>query len=183
MYASKNDYNVEKIFEEKISGATKNNGRIILNECIDYCIKNSIDCLLLSELSRLGRDVYEVQENVKTLKDHKINIYFQKENFSIFNQDFSENPFCAIFIAVLGTCAQMEREAIKFRLESGRKQYIANGGKIGRNVGSIKTKEQKKEQYKAVLSDLKKGIAIRKVAVLHGINPSTVMALKKEFGL
>ena len=121
-YASKNDYNVEKIFEEKISGATKNNGRIILNECIDYCIKNSIDCLLLSELSRLGRDVYEVQENVKTLKDHKINIYFQKENFSIFNQDFSENPFCAIFIAVLGTCAQMEREAIKFRLESGRKQ-------------------------------------------------------------
>ena len=34
-----------------------------------------------------------------------MNIYFQKENISIFQPDGSKNPFLNIFISVLGTCA------------------------------------------------------------------------------
>lgn len=182
-YAKSMGYSITKVFTEKISGAVKNIDRVVLSECIDYCISNDIDLLLVSELSRLGRNVFEVQENVKKLKDAKINIYFQKEGFSILDSEDKENPYCAIMIAVLGTCAQMERENIKFRLNSGRQQYIANGGKLGRKEGSKKTKEQKAEQYKKVLSDLKAGKSIRDVAKLNGINPSTVQSLKKEFGL
>ena len=44
-----------------------------------------------------------------------------------------------IMIATLSTCAQLERDNISFRLQSGRKQYIEKGGKLGRKVGSIKT--------------------------------------------
>lgn len=182
-YAKSMGYSITKVFTEKISGAVKNIDRVVLSECIDYCISNDIDLLLVSELSRLGRNVFEVQENVKKLKDAKINIYFQKEGFSILDSEGKENPYCAIMIAVLGTCAQMERENIKFRLNSGRQQYIANGGKLGRKEGSKKTKEQKTEQYKKVLSDLKAGKSIRDTAKLNGINPSTVQNLKKEFGL
>ena len=79
--------------------------------------------------------------------------------------------------------AQLERENIKFRLNSGRNQYIANGGKLGRKEGSKKTKEQKAEQYKKVLSDLRAGKSIRDVAKLNKVSPSTVLSLKKEFGI
>lgn len=180
-YANTNNMNIVKVFEEHISGVKKNEERPILCECLDFCVTNNIDILLISELSRLGRNVDEVLANVKFCKDHDLNIYFQKENLSIFQSDGSKNPFLNIFISVLGTCAEMERESISFRLNSGRAQYIANGGKLGRKTGSTKSREKKKDEYKEVINLLRKGISIRNVAKLTEKSISTVQRVKKEF--
>lgn len=180
-YANTNNMNIVKVFEEHISGVKKNEERPILCECLDFCVTNNIDILLISELSRLGRNVDEVLANVKFCKDHDLNIYFQKENLSIFQSDGSKNPFLNIFISVLGTCAEMERESISFRLNSGRAQYIANGGKLGRKTGSTKSREKKKDEYKEVISLLRKGISIRNVAKLTEKSISTVQRVKKDF--
>ena len=182
-YASKNDINVVKTFEEHISGAKRNEERPILCECLDYCIKNTVDILLISELSRLGRNVDEVLANVKRCKDNNLNIYFQKENLSIFQADGTKNPFLNIFISVLGTCAEMERENIKFRLNSGRAKYIADGGKLGRKEGYRKPKEQKEVEYKEVIKELKKGTSVRRAAKLCDVSVSTVQRIKAEFNL
>ena len=182
-YATTNGMAVAEIFEEHISGAVKNEERPVLCECLDYCIANGIHTLLISELSRLGRNVDEVLANVKRCKDNNLNIYFQKENISIFQVDGSKNPFLNIFISVLGTCAEMEREAIKFRLDSGLKRYREQGGKVGRKVGSVKTKEKKQEEYAKVLRCLKQGKSIRDTSVLCGVSVSTVFRVKREFGV
>ncbi len=182
-YASKNDINVVKTFEEHISGAKRNEERPVLCECLDYCIKNKVDILLISELSRLGRNVDEVLANVKRCKDNNLNIYFQKENLSIFQADGTKNPFLNIFISVLGTCAEMERENIKFRLNSGRAKYIADGGKLGRKEGYRKPKEQKEVEYKEVIKELKKGTSVRRTAKLCDVSVSTVQRIKAEFDL
>ena len=84
-------------------------------------------------------------------------------------------------IATLSTCAQLERENITFRLQSGRKQYIEKGGRFGRKKGSIKTADQKREEYKEVIEYLKKGYTIRDVAKLSSKGVSTVQRVKKEF--
>ena len=39
--------------------------------------------MLVSELSRLGRNAFEVLSTVKELKDNGINLYLQKEQFSL----------------------------------------------------------------------------------------------------
>ena len=182
-YADRNGIEVVKVFEEHISGAKRNEERAILCECLDYCIDNKVDTLLISELSRLGRNVDEVLANVKRCKDNSLNIYFQKENLAIFQPDGSKNPFLNIFISVLGTCAEMERENIKFRLNSGRAKYIAEGGKLGRKKGSTKSSEKKQEEYKSVLKELKKGTSIRRTAKLCDVSVSTVQRLKAEFQL
>lgn len=182
-YAVKNDLNVVHTFEEHVSGAKRNEERPILCECLDYCIDNKVDTLLISELSRLGRNVDEVLANVKFCKDNKLNIYFQKENLSIFQADGTKNPFLNIFISVLGTCAEMERENIKFRLNSGRAKYIADGGKLGRKEGYRKPQEQKAKEYKNVLRELKKGTSIRRTAKLCDVSISTVQRLKMEFAI
>lgn len=190
-FAEMNGYHIQEngIFEEHISGAKKNKDRVVLNECLDYCIEHNISILLISELSRLGRNVDEVLANVRYCKEHHLNVYFQKENIYIFDKEGKENPFLTIMIAVLGTCAQLERENLRFRLESGRKQYvsksIAETGKsgLGRKVGYRKPKGEKQKQYKEVLKLLKAGYPIRKVVVLTTVSESTVMRLKKEFDL
>ncbi|MBU3808074.1 MAG: recombinase family protein, partial [Candidatus Phocaeicola faecipullorum] len=57
-YAEYRQLEVTSIFEEKISGAKKNSERPVLVEALDYCEANSIDILLVSELSRLGRNAF-----------------------------------------------------------------------------------------------------------------------------
>lgn len=182
-YAQRNNIDVVEVFEEHISGAKKNDERMILRECLDFCFKNKIDTLLISELSRLGRNVDEVLANVRLCKENHLNIYFQKEQLNTFNADGTENPFLTIMIAVLGTCAQLERENIKFRLNSGRQKYINDGGKLGRKVGSTKTIETKEIEYKDVIKELKRGTSVRRTAKLCDVSVSTVQRVKKEFGL
>ena len=180
-YADCNSLKLLKVYEEHISGAKKNSERPVLTECLQFCFENSVSILMLSELSRLGRNVDEVLANVRLCKERHLNIYFQKENISIFQADGSENPYLTIMIAVLGTCAQMERENIYYRLNSGRRLYIEKGGRLGRRKGSVKTHEQKEEQYKDVLAYLRKSYKIADVAKLTGTSTSTVQRLKSEF--
>jgi DNA invertase Pin-like site-specific DNA recombinase len=86
-----------------------------------------------------------------------------------------------ILVTVLSEMVNIKRNNIVYRLNSGRDSYIKNGGKLGREPGSVKTSEQKREEYKEVISLLKKGYAIRNVAILGGVSVSTVQRIKKEF--
>ena len=188
-YASRNSMTISKTFEEHVSGAKKNHERPVLQECLTFCVDENIDVLLLSELSRLGRNVDEVLANIRFAKENHLNIYFQKEGISIYGSDGKENPYLTIMIAVLGTCAQMERENIHYRLQSGRKVFvdknIAATGKsgLGRKEGYRKPVETKKEEYKEVLKLLRAGYPIKKVAKLTDVSESTVKRLKKEFAI
>ena len=182
-YASLNGIEVVEVYEEHISGAKRNEERAVLTECIDYAIANSVDVVLFSELSRCGRAVWEVLDTIRTLKDNGINAYFQKEGLSLFSADGKENPYLAVMVSVLGVCAQMERENITYRLNSGRAKYIADGGKLGRRVGSVKSKERKQEEYGKVIRSLKQGKSIRDTAAICGVSVSTVQRVKKEFGI
>ena len=86
-------------------------------------------------------------------------------------------------IAALSTCAQLERDNISFRLQSGRKRYIEKDGKLGRKVGSVKKAGQMKTEYKDVISLLRKGYSIRDVAKLSGKGVSTVQRVKFRLNL
>ncbi len=181
IYAKDNSLTVVNTYEEHISGAKKTKDRPLLTECLEYCISNHVNILLLSELSRLGRSVDDVLSNVKLCKENHLNVYFQKEQLSIFGTDGKEHPFLTIFIAVLATCAELERENIKFRLNSGKAQYIAKGGKVGRKQGYRKSDEEFQDQYAAVIKQLRKGYPIRMIAVNCNCGISTVQRIKKKF--
>lgn len=182
-YAEYSKMEVVKVFEEKVSGAKKNTERPVLVEALNYCRTERIDMLLVSELSRLGRNAFEVLEAVKGLVDDKINLYMQKEKFTLLDDEKQPSMFAPIMLATLSTCAQLERENIKFRLNSGRQQYIAKGGQLGRKTGSVKSVDKKKEEYKDVLRALRQGLSVRQVAKLTDTSASTVQRLKKEFRL
>lgn len=180
-YAADNSIDIVKTFEEHISGAKKTKDRPVLTECLDYCINNNVDILLISELSRLGRNVDDVLANVQLCKEHHLNVFFQKEQLSIFNSDGTQHQFLTIFLAVLGTCAEIERDNIKYRLNSGKAKYIAEGGRVGRKEGYRKPDEKFREDYAGVIKQLKKGYPIRMIAKNEGVGISTVQRIKKRF--
>jgi len=63
-------------------------------------------------------------------------------------------------------------------LNSGRQNFIEKGGKLGRKVGTIKTTEQMKEEYKDVFSFLKRGYSIRNTAKFSNNIVSSIQQLK-----
>ena len=183
-YADINGITIVKSFQEHQSGGLSNKCRPLLREALSFCIDNHIDLILCSELSRLSRKCDELLETIKFLKDHHINCYFLKEQLSIFSPDGKENPYLTIMCAVLGTAAELEREAIKYRLNSGREKYIRDGGKLGKPKGSgIKTKDQMAIEYRSVIKNLKAGQSIRNTSKITGVSPATVLKVKKEFNL
>jgi len=182
-YAAYSKYEVVKIYEEHLSGGKKNEERPVLIEALNYCKANRVDIILVSELSRLGRNAFEVLSFVKELKENDINLYLQKEQFTLYDADGKPTLFAPIMLATLSTCAELERENITYRLNSGRAQYIKNGGKLGRKVGSIKTQEQKEKQYHEVLAYLRKGYSISITSKLTNTSISTIQRLKREFAL
>ena len=187
-YASYKEYDLVKVFNEHISGAKRNNERPVLVEAIEKCkelteIGENKVILLCSELSRLGRNAFEVLDTIKTLVDSGINLYLQKEQMTLLDDQGKPSLFAPIMLATLSTCAQLERENITFRLNSGRKRYIENGGRLGRPRGSVKTTEKKLEEYKEVITLLKKNYTMRDVAKLSGKSISSVQRVKKLVGI
>ena len=180
-YAKYANFEVVKIFEEHISGAKKNNERPVLQEAIEFCKEEHINIMLTNSLDRVGRCAFEVLETVKELIDSGINLYMQKEQLTLLDDQGKPTMFAPIMIATLSTCAQLERDSISFRLNSGRAQYVRNGGKLGRKPGSVKTREQKEKEYKEVLVYLNRGYSIRATAKLTNVSQATVQKLKNEF--
>ena len=160
-YAKYKGIEVCKVFEEHISGAKKNDERPVLCEAMEYC------------------NAFEVLASVKELIDCGINLYIQKEQLTLLDEEGHPSLFAPIMIATLSTCAQLERDNISFRLQSGRKRYIEKGGKLGRKAGSVKTEEQIRTEYRDVISLLRKEYSIRDVAKLSGKGVSTVQRVKQ----
>ena len=142
---------------------------------------NTVDYILSNELSRIGRNTFNVLETIKFLIDNHINLYLQKERFTLLNEDGKPSPFAAIMLATLSTCAELERENIAFRLSSGFRRFIENGGKVGRKEGYTKSREKKEEESKDTLRYLRKGFGVRDTAKITGTSERTVARLKKEF--
>ena len=176
-YAQRNGLALDRTFTEKVSGAKSRKDRPVLDQCLKYCVANHIDILLVSELSRLGRNVDDILQNVIFCKTAHLNIYFQKEGLSLFQPDGSENPYLTVIIAVLGTCASMERENIKYRLNSGREKYIRDGGKLGRKEGYRKQPDDYERDYPEVFKELRRRdrLSYDRIARICNVSKNTVI--------
>ena len=172
---------VEKIYEEHISGAKRNEERRILTECLDYCTREKVDYLLLSELSRLGRSTLQVLRSLEVLHQAGVSVYIQNLGLYSLQPNGEVNPIASILITVLAEMGNIERSNIQYRLNSGKANYIRNGGKLGRKKGSIKTEEQMREDYREVIALLKRGYSIRNTAKLTKVSISTVQRIKNLF--
>ena len=177
--AEKKNYAVVSEFEEKVSGASKS--KPIRDSCFAYCLENKVKAILVSEMSRLSRNTYDLLDVVKYARDNGINIIFHKENLSIFDEKGNESPLLPILVACMGFVAQLERDNIKFRLDSGKRNYLANGGKIGRKKGIGNNEAKEREKYKDVLTYLRKGYSIEVTAKATNHSKTTILKLKKKY--
>lgn len=133
--ANRNGWSVEATFAEKVSGAKKNVERKELAKMVEFIKSNSIDKVLVTELSRLGRDTLQVLEVIEMFNREGISLYIQNYNIETLTAQGEVNTMSQFLITILAEVARMERKTIRERVESGYKNYRANGGKVGRKGG------------------------------------------------
>lgn len=179
-YCLANEYDIKGIYEEHISGAKKNEQRKVLMDCLNYCITNHVSVLGVHEISRLGRSTLQVLKSLEILHEAKVSVYIHNLGLYTLMEDGTVNPIASIICTVMAELGNIERNQIVYRLQTGRALYKANGGKFG-NVGYRKSREKKAEEYKDVISYLRKGYSIRITAKLTNRGLSTVQRVKREF--
>ena len=172
--ANGNGWSVEAVFAEKMSGAKANNERTELLNMISYVEANHIDKVLVTELSRLGRDTLQVLEVIEMLNGKGISLYIQNYNIETLTKEGKVNAMSQFLITILAEVARMERKTIRERVESGYKNYRAAGGKVGRKVGYQKSESDMKEQYVEEIKLLKKGYSLRNISKITGTSINTI---------
>lgn len=180
-YADAQCVKIVNVFEEHISGVKKIEEREVLSECLRYCVAEHPNYLLISELSRLGRSTLQVLRSLEILHEARVSVYIQNIGLYSLQSNGEINPITSILITVLSEVASIERTNIRYRLDSGRQKYIAEGGKLGRKQGSTKSMDQRREQYKEVISLLRRNYSVRNVAKLTGHSLQTIQTVKNQF--
>lgn len=179
-YAKRMNYQVVKVFSEKVSGTKKVAERNALSELLDYVRTNKVDKVLIYECSRLSRRIVDFLQVTEELNELKVSLYIHQNGLETLLQDGSVNPIASLVLGIIAQFNSMERSLIRSRMESGYNHYRTTGGKVGRKTGYRKSQDDMREEYAEELRLLKKGISLRNVSK---ITHTSVNTLRKVRGL
>ena len=176
-YAKHMNYQVVKVFSEKISGAKKIADRNALSELLDYVRNSKVDKVLIYECSRLSRRIVDFLQVIEELNELKVSLYIHQNGLETLLKDGSVNPIASLVLGIIGQFNSMERSLIRSRMESGYKHYRATGGKVGRKAGYRKSQAEMREEYAEEIRLLKKGISLRNVSKITKTSINTLRKL------
>lgn len=179
VYAFNKNYSIIGEFNEKISGAAKNEDRLALNDLNEFLETQQVNKILIWELSRLGRSTLEVLKSLEIFHEKGISLYVHNYNIETLNEDGSINPMAQMMVTLLAEFSRAERCAIQQRLASGYRKHIDSGKKVGRILGLKMGDSQLLEKHKEIVKYLKKGRSIRETALIVGKSTRTVLKVKK----
>ncbi|SDK34435.1 Site-specific DNA recombinase [Catalinimonas alkaloidigena] len=183
-YADRQGYRVVATELEAISGATKTTKRPHLQALLAAGAAGTIQKVLVTEISRLGRNTLEVLQVLERFTEVGVSVYVANYNLETLTAGRSpaakkKNPMAQLMFTMLAEFARLERETLVERTISGMQAAKRKGKHIGRPRGSTKTKDQLLKEYPGVVRDLREGLSLRKIAKIREVSVDTVQKVKK----
>jgi len=130
----KQGWEVASIIIEKLSGITKNSQRSGVKELMNLANTGKIQKVVLSEISRLGRNTQEVLKIIEDLSQKKISLYIQNHNLETLNPSGKVNSMAKFMLTLLAEFGRMERETLIERTISGQRRAWEVEGKQNINI-------------------------------------------------
>lgn len=156
-------YNIDKIFEEKISGTKRASTRPEFEKMLTEL--SSGDEVYFESMSRMARSMHDLIDTTNMLVKKKVKVVFIKENISL-GGDSSNDAMSALIFNIMGAFAQFERDLIADRTRQGlkaRRELLGDDFKIGRPKYNVDP------------------IIVEKIKSLYG--SVSVSAIQREVGL
>lgn len=177
------NWEIVKVFANKISGAKKNEEREEIKQLCDFVQNNQVDRVVATEISRIGRDTLEALKTIEVLNEHKVNLYLANYNIETLNPNGEVNPIAKLILTICLEISSYERNLIRYRMKVGYEEYLKRRKedktlKLGRSSEYRKSEEQYRQQYSKELSLLRKGISLRNIQKLTSTSVCTLRKLK-----
>lgn len=174
-YADTKKLTIDKWVEETVSSRKKLEDRLISS------ILNKLtqgDLLIVSELSRLGRNLMEVMSILNTCMNREVKVHTIKEQYEL-----GDNINSKVLAFAFSLSAEIERQLISQRTKEALARKKSEGVKLGRPKGSISKQTKltgKEERIKELLS---KDIGYSGIGRILGVHRLTVKNFVESRGL
>ena len=180
-FCSRMDWQVVKVFANKVSGKLSIEERPEIQEMISFVKENEIDKVCCLEISRLGRNTLEALKVIQLLNEQKVSLYIKNYNLETLDEKGKPSVVCSLITTILLEVAALERHTVLERMTSGREQYIAKCRETGKKMGHPdtyrKSDEEYRQQYAKEINLLKRGYSLRNVQKLTGTSIGTLRKL------
>ena len=159
-----------------VSGKIPFNKREGGSKLIELVEEGKVSQIVFEDLSRCGRTLKDSINTLDYFFEKGVVIKVRNIGIESHTPNGERNPMWNIVTSILSSVYEMERERILEITEMGRKQYVLNGGKLGRKVGSMEDKMvfERKPQTKSIMKLLKMGKSNRDIIGRLNCSPKTI---------
>ena len=164
-----------------VSGKIPFNKREGGSKLIELVEEGKVSKIVFEDLSRCGRTLKDSINTLDYFFEKGVVIKVRNIGIESHTPNGEKNPMWNIVTSILSSVYEMERERILEITEMGRKQYVLNGGKLGRKVGSMEDKMvfERKPQTKSIMKLLKMGKSNRDIIGRLNCSPKTITKVRK----
>lgn len=173
-YCKLNHLTIDKSIQVEISSRKDTRIRKI-DELLE--ILNKDDILIVTELSRLGRNTGEVINLIDTIIKMNVEIRILKQNLTLTEHD----PMKKMMITMLSMFAEFERDIISQRTKESLQGLKDSGVKLGKPTGTIQ-KSKYDDDKDRIIELLTLGLSYKKVIshLKYGSESSLYTYVKKR---
>ena len=165
-YADAKKNAIDEWVEETVSSRRKLKDRL-LGKTLDRL--QAEDVLIVSELSRLGRNLMEVMSILHTCMDRDIQVHTIKEKYELGNNINSK-----VLAFAFSLSAEIERQLISQRTKEALARKKSEGMKLGRPKGSLSKQTKLSGKEEVIKELLKNKISYSGIGRILGVNRLTV---------
>ena len=171
----------DRTYQDKVSGIIPFAERPSGGRLLDDCKRATIGEVHFWELSRLGRDTFDVLATIQFFLKAGIQVIVAKENIRLLDDSGKLNPTASIIVAVLSALTGIERANIRERQSEGIAVAKARGKYVGRRHGTTESAERFLSKPKSVqiVKMLDQEYPIIHVATLLNVSTTTVCKVSR----
>lgn len=154
--------------DEGITG-TQTKKREQFNQMMSDALNGKIDLIIAKSISRFARNTVDTLNCVRTLREHDVDVYFEKEN--IHTLGLSNELFLTLYSAF----AQAESESISENVKAGVRMKMKRGELVGKyapfgylydkELNKLVIDESKKDIIIYIFEEYSKGIGFRTITL------------------
>ena len=122
---SNHDWKFVGIYADEGISGTQIKHRTEFQRMVNDALNGKIDIIITKSISRFARNVVDTLNNVRELREHNVDVYFEKENIHTIDTE-SE-----MFLGLCSMFAQAESESISQNVKLGLKSKMKRGEFVG----------------------------------------------------
>ena len=179
VFCKQKNLEVAETIATKITGTKTFQDREDLQLLFKSAASKRFDKVVVSEISRIGRNAKDIRNTIDYLHAKKIAVVFRNLGGLESLDDRGDESFVTnIIIAIYSELAQEEKRILSDRIKSGLVNARHKGKQIGRPEGKQED-EVLLKKYSRLAADLRKGLSLSQCQKLHDVSRNTAIKVKR----